>query len=167
MAAWMNDHLQEHRSADRDVIARQKNWLSKLGWPFRNILVFVWRKLVIEWGIRLPFSSDKLKSSGSMIFSNIGSIGLDIGYPALFPISNAPLVLVMGSVQTKPAVVDGQIVPRRLLNLSATLDHRVVDAQHGGKLFRYLKREIRRPEQLEYEHTTQERSNSNPDSSSV
>ncbi|MBK7345160.1 MAG: 2-oxo acid dehydrogenase subunit E2 [Saprospiraceae bacterium] len=56
----------------------------------------------------------------------------------LFPRSPTPMVLVMGSVQTRPAVIDGQIVPRRLLNLSATLDHRVVDAQHGGTLFRYL-----------------------------
>ncbi|MBK7342173.1 MAG: 2-oxo acid dehydrogenase subunit E2 [Saprospiraceae bacterium] len=149
MADWMTEHLHLHRTADQGAVARQKNWLARLGWPFRKILVSIWRKVIVEWGLRIPFTEIQPDAFGSMIFSNIGSIGLDVGYPALFPISNVPMVLVMGSVQTRPAVIDGQIVPRRLLNLSATLDHRVVDAQHGGTLFRYLKRAIRHPEQLE------------------
>jgi pyruvate/2-oxoglutarate dehydrogenase complex dihydrolipoamide acyltransferase (E2) component len=35
------------------------------------------------------------------------------------------------------------------MNLSATLDHRIVDGSHGGKLFRYLKKGILKPERLE------------------
>ncbi len=148
MAEWMSENLQAHRTADHGAAAKQKNWLAKTPWPFRNWLIRAWRKVIVEWGLRIPFMPAGPDSFGSLIFSNIGSIGLDVGYPALLPVSNVPLVLVMGRVQTKPAVVDGQIVPRRLLNLSATLDHRVVDAQQGGKLFRYLKRAIRNPDQL-------------------
>ncbi len=149
MAEWMTEHLQPHRTADQGAVARQKKWLAKLGWPLRNMVVWIWRKLFVEWGIRIPFTKVNPDAFGSLIFSNIGSIGLDVGYPALLPVSNVPLVMVMGSVQSKPAVVDGQIIPRRLLNLSATLDHRVVDAQQGGKLFRYLKRAIKNPENLD------------------
>jgi pyruvate dehydrogenase E2 component (dihydrolipoamide acetyltransferase) len=104
--------------------------------------------VVIDWSIRLPFSATKPEGMGSFVMSNIGSIGLDVGYPALLPMSNVAMVLIMGSVNTKPAVVNGQIVPRRILNLSTALDHRVVDAQHGGKLFRYLKSALRNPESL-------------------
>jgi pyruvate/2-oxoglutarate dehydrogenase complex dihydrolipoamide acyltransferase (E2) component len=35
------------------------------------------------------------------------------------------------------------------MSLGAALDHRVVDAIHGGKLFKYIKLAIRKPEVLE------------------
>ena len=60
------------------------------------------------------------------------------------PASNVSAVFTMGSVESKPVVVGDQIVPRRVMSLSVVLDHRVVDASHVGKLFRYLK-ETRRP----------------------
>ncbi|MCF8237420.1 MAG: 2-oxo acid dehydrogenase subunit E2 [Saprospiraceae bacterium] len=148
MAAWMKENLQKHREQDVEGAARLKNSLARISWPFRGMLIWIWRKLVVEWGFRIPFTHMGPDAFGSMIFSNIGSIGLDIGYPALLPVSNVALVLNMGSINTKPVVIDGQIVPRRILNLSATMDHRVVDAQQGGKLFRYLKRGIRHPDRL-------------------
>ncbi len=42
----------------------------------------------------------------------------------------------MGGVNKKPYVVNDIIVPRRIISLGAALNHRVVDAMHGGKLFR-------------------------------
>ena len=72
-----------------------------------------------------------------------------MGYPALFPISNVPLVLILGGVSKKPYVVNDQIVARRIISLGAALDHRVVDAMHGGKLFRYIKHIVNNPSILE------------------
>jgi len=58
-------------------------------------------------------------------------------------------VLIMGGISMKPAVFDGNIVPRRIITLSVAPDHRVADAWHEGKLFRYLKRIINNPVVLE------------------
>jgi len=55
----------------------------------------------------------------------------------------------MGGVSKKPVVIDDQIVARRMITLTAALDHRVVDAIHAGKLFRYIKNIVRNPELLE------------------
>ncbi len=68
-----------------------------------------------------------------------------MGYPALFPSSNVSFVLILGGVNRKPAVVGEQILPRTILSLGAALDHRVVDASHGGLLFRYLKNIVKNP----------------------
>lgn len=126
-----------------------KNLLAALPWPFRSWITGFMKWLVIDLGISIPGLGLSPNSFGSFVFSNIGSIGLDVGYAALMPFSNLALVLTMGSVQTKPAMLDGQIVPRRILTLSAVFDHRVVDAAHGGRLFRYLKRAVRTPYMLE------------------
>jgi pyruvate/2-oxoglutarate dehydrogenase complex dihydrolipoamide acyltransferase (E2) component len=72
-----------------------------------------------------------------------------MGYPALFPSSNVSFVLVLGGKNRKPAVVSEQILPRTILSLCAALYHRVVDASHGGLLFRHLKKIVKNPELLD------------------
>lgn len=145
-AEFMARELQNSRK--EDAALETKTTIARIPWPFRQWVMHFVRTVVIDWSIRLPFAAAKPEGMGSFVMSNIGSVGLDVGYPALLPMSNVAMVLIMGSVNTKPAVVKGQIVPRRILNLSTALDHRVVDAQHGGKLFRYLKSAIRHPESL-------------------
>jgi hypothetical protein len=41
------------------------------------------------------------------------------------------------------------VIPRTILSLGAALDHRVVDASHGGLLFRYLKKIVKNPHLLD------------------
>jgi pyruvate/2-oxoglutarate dehydrogenase complex dihydrolipoamide acyltransferase (E2) component len=67
-------------------------------------------------------------------------IFLSLGYLALHPSSNVSFEMALGGVCRKPALVVDQILPRTILSLGATLDHRLVDASHGRLLFRYLKR---------------------------
>lgn len=144
----LSAEVQQTRKGAEKGASRQKSLLAALPWPLRGWMIGLLRLVVFEWGVYLPIPGFSADSFGSFVFSNVGSIGIDIAYPALMPVSNLAMVITMGSVQTKPAVVDGQIVPRRLLILSAALDHRVVDASHGGKLFRYLKKAIKNPEGL-------------------
>jgi pyruvate/2-oxoglutarate dehydrogenase complex dihydrolipoamide acyltransferase (E2) component len=147
---FMDQHVQDTRKGGtQNKTMRGKNFFASLPWPFRDWLINMVKRISIDWGFRIPALGVNPSSFGSFIMSNIGSLGLDIGYPALLPLSNVSFVLVMGSVNTKPAIFDDQIVPRRLLTLSATLDHRVVDGSHGGKLFRYLKKAVLKPELLD------------------
>ena len=86
---------------------------------------------------------------GSFVVSNIGSLGLEVGFPALFPVGQVPFVLILGGIREQPWVVDGQITVRTIMQLSIAMDHRLLDASHGGRLFRYLKNVVRQPEVLE------------------
>ena len=76
-------------------------------------------------------------------------MGLDTGYGSLLPSSNVSVVFILGSIVKKPVIINDEIVPRRIMALSATLDHRVVDGSHGGRLFRQIKHYIKNPELLE------------------
>ena len=46
-------------------------------------------------------------------------------------------------------VINDEILPRKVFTLSATLDHRVVDGSHGGRLFRFIKHIVKNPQLLE------------------
>lgn len=141
--------LAESRQGTENQTMRIKDWLAAIPWPFRAWVLDAVKRVTISWGLPIPALGLSPDSLGSFVLSNIGSVGLDMGYPALLPASNVSMVLIVGSVQTKPAVVNGHIVPRRMLSLGAALDHRVVDGLHGGQLFRYIKRVIRQPTLLE------------------
>lgn len=149
LAAWLDAELSRSRQGDENEVMNNKSMLARIPWPFRNWIVNLVRLITIDLGFSIPFMGISPHSFGSFLLTNTGSVGIDVGYAALMPLSNLSAVISMGFPQSKPAVVDGQIVPRRLLPLSAVMDHRVVDALHAGRLFRYFKKIVREPELLE------------------
>ncbi len=70
---------------------------------------------------------------GTFTVTNLGMYNVD----AFTPIINLPecAILGVGRIIKKPAVWNGQIVPRDMMALSLTFDHRIVD---GGPAARFL-----------------------------
>ena len=68
---------------------------------------------------------------GTVTVSNIGSICKYSGHLALMEIL-PPQVFAVGinSLQQKPAVLHGSVVPRKILPLSLFFDHRALDSHH-------------------------------------
>lgn len=60
--------------------------------------------------------------------------GLDEGYMPPTPFAHIPIYLLIGAIREQPAIVDGQIVGRKLITLSATVDHRFMDGYQAGLL---------------------------------
>lgn len=149
LAAWLDTELSRTRQGEESATMSNKSMLARIPWPFCNWIVSLVRLITIDWGFSLPFLGISPHSFGSFLLTNTGSVGIDMGYPALLPLSNLSAVISMGAPQTKPAVHQGEIVPRRLLTMSAVMDHRVVDALHAGRLFRYFKKIVREPGLLE------------------
>ena len=145
----LTEGIQGSRKGDEDRTMRMKGVMSRIPWPFRTWIFNIIKTLTVKWGISIPAIGLSSNNFGSFVMTNIGSIGLDTGYPALFPISNVSFVFVMGGVAKKPVVINDEIVIRRMMTISSAMDHRLVDAMHGGKMFRYIKRMAREPESLE------------------
>ena len=76
----------------------------------------------------------------------ITSLGRDGGLGAT-PIINHPEVAILGvhKAREMPVVSDGQIVVRRIMNLSSSFDHRVVDGADGAALVQHLRRMLEHP----------------------
>jgi pyruvate/2-oxoglutarate dehydrogenase complex dihydrolipoamide acyltransferase (E2) component len=85
---------------------------------------------------------------GCAFVSNVGTFGLDEGFLAPVPFARVPLYVLVGRVHEAAAVVDGAVVVRPTLVLTATADHRVVDGAQAGRLAAVLKDLLARPEDL-------------------
>ena len=76
----------------------------------------------------------------------ITSLGREGGLGAT-PIINHPEVSILGvhKAREMPVVREGEIVVRRIMNLSSAFDHRVVDGADGASLIQHLKRMLENP----------------------
>lgn len=68
---------------------------------------------------------------GTFTITNVGVFGVDTGTPIINPGESA--ILAFGAIRDMPWVVDGQIVPRKVCQLSLSFDHRVVDGEQGSR----------------------------------
>jgi 2-oxoisovalerate dehydrogenase E2 component (dihydrolipoyl transacylase) len=84
--------------------------------------------------------------SGSTI--TLTSLGA-LGGVAATPIINAPEVAIVGvnRIAERPMVRDGQIAVRRMMNLSSSFDHRIVDGHEAALFIKTLKELLEEPAQ--------------------
>jgi pyruvate dehydrogenase E2 component (dihydrolipoamide acetyltransferase) len=73
---------------------------------------------------------------GTFTISSLGSLG-GTGFT---PIINAPEVAILGvsRTATKPVYQDGKFVPRLMLPLSLSYDHRVIDGVNGARFMSFV-----------------------------
>lgn len=71
---------------------------------------------------------------GSAMVTNVGGFGITSGFAPLLPFSRAPIILLVGEIHDRAVVRDGQVVPRPILPIGATFDHRLLDGFQAGKL---------------------------------
>ena len=82
--------------------------------------------------------------AGSTI--SISSLG-PLGAIATTPIINRPEVAIIGvnKIVTRPAWRDGHVVPRQMMNMSSSFDHRVVDGWDAAVFVQKLKSLLETP----------------------
>ncbi|GGC49428.1 2-oxo acid dehydrogenase subunit E2 [Haloferax sulfurifontis] len=83
---------------------------------------------------------------GTFTITNIGGIGGEYATP----IVNYPevAILALGAIKDKPRVVDGEVVPRKVLTLSLSFDHRIVDGAQGARFTNRVKELLEDPKLL-------------------
>jgi pyruvate dehydrogenase E2 component (dihydrolipoamide acetyltransferase) len=77
--------------------------------------------------------------------TNVGSFGLDEGYAPFTPFARVPVLVLVGAVKEQPAVVGGKVVPRPLLTITATVDHRFIDGAQLAVLAKIVRKGIEEP----------------------
>jgi pyruvate/2-oxoglutarate dehydrogenase complex dihydrolipoamide acyltransferase (E2) component len=108
---------------------------------FLKMLSFVWYTLNIDLrSVGMP--SDAF---GSVVVTNVGTLGLDVAFAPLVPYTRVPIFLAPGLIRDAPVVDNGQIVVGKLLNLNATFDHRFIDGYHASVLADTIREMFERP----------------------
>lgn len=82
-------------------------------------------------------------SNGTFTISNLGMYGIS----RFTAIINEPesAILAVGSVEEKPVVENGAVVAGRVLSLTLSCDHRVIDGAVGAEFLKTLKTLLERP----------------------
>ena len=107
---------------------------------FRSIMLLPWplSKLaiaVLRANSRLD-PTIPVATGGTVALTSVGLFGGGHSGWGISPTFNS-LGLVVGGIAWKPAVVDGRIEPREILNLTVSFDHDIVD---GGPATRFVHR---------------------------
>jgi len=137
------------RAGDEIKAVKNKYMLNRIPWPLRRPVFLLLKWITVDMGIEIKALGLSANSFGSFVVSDIGSFGLNTGMTALMPAAKVPAVIVLGKVEEKPVVRQGQIEIRTILPLTGTFDHRIVDGMQIGKLARGIKRNFRKPEWLD------------------
>jgi 2-oxoisovalerate dehydrogenase E2 component (dihydrolipoyl transacylase) len=82
-------------------------------------------------------------ASGSFTLNNYGVFGVD-GSAAIINHPEAA-ILGIGRIHPRPWVVDGEVVPRRIAQLSLVFDHRVCDGGVAGGFLRFVADAVEAP----------------------
>ena len=132
--------------ADRDYertsgIAHAVPW-----WALRPVLSAA---SLLNGGIGIRAFGQPAHPLGSMFVTNIGSFGLDEGYVAPVPLARVPLYVCVGAVSDAPMAVDGEVVVRPQVVMTATADHRLVDGAHAARLARFVRTALADPDSLD------------------
>lgn len=83
---------------------------------------------------------------GTFTITSVGNIGGRFATPII----NHPEVAILGvnQIHDRPMVVDGEIVARKMMYLSPSFDHRVIDGAVAARFVSFLKNVLETPESL-------------------
>jgi pyruvate dehydrogenase E2 component (dihydrolipoamide acetyltransferase) len=87
---------------------------------------------------------------GSMMITNIGSLGFSQAFVPLSPYSRIPFILALGKPELTPtATADGQVIVENQLSFCMTFDHRIMDGARGAKMAKLMKLYFENPDLLD------------------
>ena len=110
------------------------------------------RKGIAEIAVELAQASERARTrktsieemqGGTFTISNLGGVGGTY----FTPIVNHPEVAILGMSRSRiePVFIDGEFVPRQVLPLSLSYDHRVIDGADGIRFLRWVCEAIEQP----------------------
>lgn len=83
---------------------------------------------------------------GTFTITNFGAVGGEYATPIINHPETA--ILGLGEIKEKPRVVEGEVVPRKVMTLSLSIDHRVIDGAIAGQFANTVKRYLNNPSLL-------------------
>ncbi|MCR4850877.1 MAG: 2-oxo acid dehydrogenase subunit E2 [Lachnospiraceae bacterium] len=116
--------------------------------PFKHLIGAIARFLDRHgWMPRSVIATDPYQCS--VVLTNLGSIGMNIGYHHLMNWGTTSLFLVVGKKHNRAHFdQDGNMTMKRELSLSFTIDERISDGYYYARSLKLLKKLIENPELL-------------------
>jgi len=121
--------------ADRDgALSRTRRLFDRL--PLRAIPAVLELTSFLSYTLNLDlgWAGVPRDAFGSVMITNVGSLGLEEAYVPLVPYSRVPILLALGAIRETPVARDGRVAIERTMKVCATFDHRVLDGAHAAAM---------------------------------
>lgn len=135
-------HIRSH-----DGVLEYKKLFSILKWIPRFILPLltpVLEHLMSRDYFKIPFIPRK--PFGSIIVSNVGTLGFQRALLPLVPLTRATVMISLGLVEKRALVVENSVQIRSCVTIGFNLDHRIMDGFHAQRFLTAFKKVFEQPE---------------------
>ena len=137
--------VKKARSREDKALEKGKNTVQLIPYLLMNVFLKVIAFLMYTLNIDPQLFGMPRDAFGSVTITNVGSLGLDVAYVPLVPYTHVPIFVAPGEVRDVPVVEDGKVVPGKIMNVSASFDHRFIDGYHAGVLSKTLRTMLEDP----------------------
>ncbi|MBT3217990.1 MAG: hypothetical protein HN348_02785 [Proteobacteria bacterium] len=128
-ATWcerVNGHINHQRSGKKTYNDKEYQLFNMVPRPILLIANHFLR--VLDFYNVLPADFiEKDAMYASTFVANLGSVKMGAGYHHLYEWGNCPLFLMVGQMEERPVVVDGELAVKKILHLRYTYDERIDD----------------------------------------
>ena len=145
-SSWLEDKIRSYKHADISIAVATDKGL------FTPIIRYANKKSLLEISLEMKQLANKAKEGkllpqdyqgGNFSISNLGMFGID----AFSAIINPPQsgILAVGGTKSVPLVKDQQVKICKIMNITASFDHRVVDGAVAAIFLNVLKNYLENP----------------------
>jgi pyruvate/2-oxoglutarate dehydrogenase complex dihydrolipoamide acyltransferase (E2) component len=145
--------VEEFETKVKLVRARKDPALEKTRGTFQQIPFFLLNAFLkvlsfLSFTLNLDLRALGIASDpfGSLMITNVGSLGLDTAFAPLVPFSRVPILFAIGEARDQVLVEEGRPAVAKTMSVNATLDHRVIDGFHAARIAGVLREWIENPD---------------------
>ncbi len=142
----LNEKADKVRTGKDPELAKNIALFKYIPWQLTGLYLDLASWLIYGLNWNLSFLGLPKDPFGSLMITNVGSLGIDMAFAPLCAYSRVPLLLTVGAIQPKAWVVDGKIEVRPILPVTVTFDHRLIDGIHASKMAADFKKCFAEPE---------------------
>lgn len=130
----MSAKIDKIREGTDKEFAKNMNVFKFLPWWASGYYLDFASWLIYGLNLDLSFLGIPKDPFGSIMITNVGSLGIEYAWAPLCPYTRVPLLLSVGAIHDQALVVDGQVVARPVMPVCITFDHRLMDGIHASQL---------------------------------
>lgn len=140
IASELNQKGQDVRDRKKDELAESQKIMTFAPWGLSKWVLNIFSFLIYDLNLNLSFLGIPRDPFGSVMITNVGSLGIDMAWAPLVPYSKVPMLLTLGSIKDSPVVVDEKIEIRPIMKIGITFDHRFMDGIHAAAMGRHFQK---------------------------
>jgi hypothetical protein len=133
IAAEVNARYAAIATGDDPDLGRGKAMLAKLPPGVLRVALRAGAWLTSDLNLDLRRIGLPRQAFGGAMITSVGMWGVGHAYSPLAHYYRVPVLVLVGAVRDAPTVIDGAVVARPMLTITATFDHRYADGYHAAQ----------------------------------